>query len=182
MRLSDGTARAAPGSAASGAGQHNVVRTGSVLLLLLLLCALTALLLTGGCADDAGPAVDDTGAEPVIRGVTAHEAAFLTEKNTGNESFVILDVRRPDEYASGAIEGAINIDYSDPDFSTQIGARDRERTYLVYCKSGVRSSNAANIMEDLGFKKIYTLEGGIDAWQSAGYRVVIPESVPPAPG
>lgn len=149
---------------------------------LILLCTLCMLVLSCGCADDAGVVQGETGAEGAIRGVTVPEAVFLIEKYQGDDTFVILDVRRPDEYAGGAIGGAVNLDYSDPDFPEQAGLLDRERTYLVYCRSGGRSGSASRILETLGFVRVYDLEGGIEAWQAAGYPVVIPETETNLPG
>jgi phage shock protein E len=137
---------------------------------LILLCTLSMLVLTCGCADDAGAA------EGVVTGVTVSEAVSLIEEREGDETFVILDVRRPDEYAKGAIGGAVNLDYSDPDFRERAGMLDREKTYLVYCRTGVRSSGASLVMETLGFVRVHELEGGIEAWRAAGHPVFTPET------
>lgn len=79
----------------------------------------------------------------------------------------VLDVRTPEEMAEGHIPGAINVDYKNNNFKSEIAKLDKRRTYLVYCKTGIRSGNAASIMKEAGFTHIYTLDGGIEAWQEA---------------
>ena len=54
---------------------------------------------------------------------------------------------------------------------SEIAKLDKKRTYLVYCKAGVRSGNAASIMKAAGFSHLYSLDGGIDAWQDAGKTI-----------
>ena len=76
----------------------------------------------------------------------------------------VIDVRTPEEYALGYIEGAILIDYKASDFQASISALNRNITYLIYCRSGNRSGKASIIMDSLGFKKIYDLKGGYMNW------------------
>ncbi len=77
----------------------------------------------------------------------------------------ILDVRTPGEIAEGVISGAtLFLDYQSADFETQLESLDKEKTYLVYCRSGNRSGKAAAMMEGKGFKKIYNLDGGVSGW------------------
>jgi len=70
------------------------------------------------------------------------------------------------------IENAKNIDYSSQNFKDEIGELDKTNTYIVYCRSGNRSGEASKIMKDLGFKKIYNLEGGISQWQAEGLPTI----------
>ncbi len=78
---------------------------------------------------------------------------------------VILDVRAESEYAEGQIQGHILIDYFKPDFEDKIKELDHDANYLVYCRGGIRSAKACEVMEKLGFTgKLYNLEGGITAW------------------
>lgn len=81
------------------------------------------------------------------------------------ENVVLMDVRTPEEVAQGSIEGAsLFINIYDTDFETQINKLDSTKTYVVYCRSGGRSSKAANLMVKNGFKSVYNLEGGITAY------------------
>jgi rhodanese-related sulfurtransferase len=80
---------------------------------------------------------------------------------------VILDVRTPEETAAGKIEGAIEINVKDPSFDEKIQALDKDKTYLVYCRSGIRSVTSCGKMSDQGFKNLYNLVGGYTAWSEA---------------
>lgn len=85
------------------------------------------------------------------------------EKMNG-EKVVIVDVRTPEEVAQGAIKGAININLNSADFSQKISELDKDKTYLVYCRSGARSARACNILSNKGFTKLVNLQGGYLAW------------------
>lgn len=84
---------------------------------------------------------------------------MMTKDNT-----MILDVRTPQETAEGMIEGAIEIDYKADGFDAKLDQLDKNKTYLVYCKSGGRSGRTANKMIDKGFKNVVNLKGGYTAW------------------
>lgn len=76
----------------------------------------------------------------------------------------IIDVRSPEEKVEGFIEGAKVINIMGPSFGEDIKALDKDKTYLVYCRSGNRSSTACGFMASNGFDKLYNLDGGIQAW------------------
>ncbi|MDN4164812.1 rhodanese-like domain-containing protein [Cytophagales bacterium LB-30] len=82
-----------------------------------------------------------------------------------DKNAIVLDVRTKDEFKSGHIPGAKNIDIFSPTFSTEIDMLDKTKTYLVYCRSGNRSGSACGAMASKGFDKLYNLSGGIGAWQ-----------------
>jgi len=84
---------------------------------------------------------------------------------------VLLDVRTLEEVQSGRIKGEVNFDFKAPEFSLLIKGLDKTKPYFVYCASGVRSGKAADKMKEEGFEKVYTLEGGLKAWQAAGLPV-----------
>ena len=67
---------------------------------------------------------------------------------------VVIDVRTPDEFAAGHIAGAQNINVEDANFSTAIGALDKQTTYAVYCQSGRRSGVATDAMAEAGWREI----------------------------
>jgi rhodanese-related sulfurtransferase len=85
---------------------------------------------------------------------------------------IILDVRTPEEFAEGYIEGAKNIDFYHADFESQITSLAKDVTYAIYCRSGKRSSQAMEIMQEFGFENLYNLEGGIIEWTNTGMPVV----------
>ncbi|MBO7570830.1 MAG: rhodanese-like domain-containing protein [Bacteroidales bacterium] len=86
------------------------------------------------------------------------------EKAIANSTTIILDVRTADEYRSGHIPNAINIDMSRPDFEKRLS---KHKTLAVYCKNGVRSKMTAIILANRGFRVVY-LDGGITEWEKAG--------------
>ncbi len=87
-------------------------------------------------------------------------------------SSVLLDVRRPDEFADGHIDGAVNLNWLDVDaFSAGVSKLDKEKSYYIYCRSGRRSNAAAQKMKSLGFN-VHDMRGGILKWQELGLPVV----------
>ena len=82
-----------------------------------------------------------------------------------SEESVIIDVRTDDEFSTGYIEGAVNIDfYMGNQFISEIDKLDKSKSYFIYCKSGARSGQTCELMKQKGFKKVYNLEGGILGW------------------
>lgn len=90
--------------------------------------------------------------------ISSQNAIYLIKNNP---DLVIVDVRTSGEFKTGHIEGALNIDVSLPNFKEEIDQLDKNKKYLVYCRSGNRSKFAGRIMEGLGFKEVYDLDGGI---------------------
>ena len=72
-------------------------------------------------------------------------------------NLILLDVRTAEEYSSGYIPNSINIDVLSSDFKSKIGLLDKNKEYLIYCRSGNRSTIASSIMATNGFIKIYNL-------------------------
>lgn len=83
------------------------------------------------------------------------------------EDDVVLDVRTPGEYAGGHLAGSENVDLMATDFRERIGGLDRDRTYYLYCRSGNRSGQAAQMMRQMGFERAYNV-GGFDQLAKAG--------------
>ena len=81
----------------------------------------------------------------------------------------VLDVRTAQEVTGGTLPGAVNIDFFAPDFAGQSGRLDKTKPVFVYCAVGGRSSKAAQQLQQAGFKTIYNLLDGMQAWQQAGY-------------
>jgi len=67
---------------------------------------------------------------------------------------------------------AVNIDFYASDFESQLDMLNKDKVYLVYCRSDNRSGQAVDRMEDLGFIEAYDMSGGINAWNDAGYPTV----------
>ena len=87
----------------------------------------------------------------------------------GKGNMILLDVRTPDEYSRGHIQGSTLIDISDRNFASKVSLLQKDKTILIYCLSGSRSDAAAGYMTRQGFKKIYTLQYGIMTWNRQGF-------------
>jgi len=91
------------------------------------------------------------------------EWATLQQQTPGS---IILDVRTEEEFESGYIAGAKNIDIrGGAAFIDALEALDKEASYFVYCRSGARSSQACQLMGQMGFALVYNLDGGVLAWE-----------------
>jgi rhodanese-related sulfurtransferase len=78
----------------------------------------------------------------------------------------VLDVRTPQEIAEGKIEGAKELDFFDPQFREKVAQLDKDKDYLIYCRSGNRSGQTCQLMSTMGFKgKLVNLAGGYMAWK-----------------
>ena len=88
-----------------------------------------------------------------------------------SSSGTILDVRTPGEVAQGKIEGAIVIDFYQPDFLDQVGKISKDEEIYLYCAVGARSEEAARMLIQQGYSKVYHLQGGIQAWYQNGFPI-----------
>ena len=125
--------------------------------------------LTGGCAEIATP--EQEAPSQIIENITPQEAFTLIQNNENNPDFVIIDVRTPKEFAEERIENAINVDFYSETFTDELNNLDKNKTYLIYCRSGRRSRNALDIMEELTFREAYNMSGGIIEWKAEGLPV-----------
>ena len=99
--------------------------------------------------------------QTINKKVSKKEFAELMKK-TGAQ---LIDVRTPREFSNGFIEGAKNIDYNGDSFEKQMKKLDKTKPVLVYCAAGGRSENAAELLQEWGFKEVYDLEGGYNGWK-----------------
>ena len=87
-------------------------------------------------------------------------------KFQSDENAVILDVRTPEEFETSRIPNSINIDFYNPqNFMQEIEKLNKDNSYYLYCRTGVRSANSCQLMNELGFDKVYNLLGGIVEWK-----------------
>ena len=99
------------------------------------------------------------------------------EKEIKNDSVQLLDVRTPEEYAEGHIEGAININVQTDEFQPMAEKElSKDSTILVYCRSGRRSMDAAELLTKLGYK-VVNLKGGIIGWEDDGLPVIKADTI-----
>ena len=100
-------------------------------------------------------------------------APAVAAELAADPSVTVIDVRTPDEFAEGHLEGATMIDFSSPTFADDVAALDPAGNYLVYCRSGNRSGQAVAVMQQLGFERVWDMEGGVVAWSGAGLPLVL---------
>lgn len=129
----------------------------------IILCVLLCLGLTNGWTQAGGSMQGKGGktgqAEKTWRKLSATEF----EKLLVDTTIQLMDVRTAEEYKSGHIPGAKNIDVRSDEFSRESGKLDLKRPVAVYCRSGVRSTIAATQLTEKGFK-VFELEKGINSW------------------
>lgn len=112
-----------------------------------------------------------------VTDLTPAQAYDLIQQHQDDMDFLIIDVRTPEEYAGGHIEGAINIcSTCTTAFVEALAPLDTSATYFVYCGSGFRSASAVAIMEEAGFTTIYNLVDGLHQWTAEGYPIVATSS------
>jgi rhodanese-related sulfurtransferase len=87
-------------------------------------------------------------------------------KETSNPQ--IIDVRSPEEYASQHLDNAKNINWNGNDFESKVATLDKKQPVFVYCMVGGRSKKASDKLIEMGFAKVYDLQGGIMKWNAAG--------------
>ena len=83
----------------------------------------------------------------------------------------LVDVRTPEEYQAGHIGNALNINFRDADFKEKMDKLDKSKPVAVYCGVGGRSGKTVTLLNQLGFKTVYDLQGGITTWRAKGKKV-----------
>ncbi len=82
-----------------------------------------------------------------------------------NENAVLLDVRTEDEFEEKHLPNATLIDIRQPQaFMDAAQALAKDKAYFIYCRSGARSAQACQLLDQLGVEATYNLKGGILAW------------------
>lgn len=94
--------------------------------------------------------------------LTPQMALQLTRKEP---KIRILDIRPYDEYKKEHIPGAVNLDYNGHEFQSKVEKLDKNKIYLIYCKSGVRGGYFLEKMQESGFTGVYNILGGFVAWK-----------------
>lgn len=99
--------------------------------------------------------------------------AVTFKKHIDEKKGVIIDLRTDDEIKNkGMIKGAIQIDFLAKDGEEKITKLDHNKTYLIYCAGGGRSSQTVELMEKQGFSHVIHLEKGFDEWKKKGLETV----------
>ncbi len=117
--------------------------------LLLILQIAAAVLLLSGCSSAS------------YTQISQDEAMKMMQEQS---DYLIVDVRRPDEFAEGHIAGAVNVPNETIEDEAPEALPDKEQTLLIYCRSGNRSKEASQKLADMGYTKVYEF-GGINTWE-----------------
>jgi len=84
------------------------------------------------------------------------------------EEPIVIDVRTPEEINVGKIRpDALEIDCYSSKVPLKIQGLDKNKKYVLYCRTGVRSKSVADYMKQIGFKEVYDIDGGISAWEES---------------
>jgi len=102
----------------------------------------------------------------MVSAVQVYEAVY------GEDSLQLVDVRTADEYEVSHLKNAQNICVTSDDFKEKVAGLDKEKPVYVYCKKGGRSAKAATILKEMGFTKVYDLQGGLTSWQQEGLETI----------
>ncbi len=93
-------------------------------------------------------------------------------RQPSQKGFVLIDVRSPEEHQGGFIPGTdFNIDFRQIQNRHQELRSKLDSHIVVYCQSGHRSNIAADMLMSLGYTNVYNVEGSMNAWEEAGYRI-----------
>lgn len=132
-------------------------RQGRDLRSLTLVAVAAAGVLLAGCGASTVEAASDTGSDESTVEAVAAQA----------EGRVLIDVRTPEEFDAGHVDGALLIDVQQPDFEARVSELPRDEAYFVYCRTGNRSGQAIERMRELGFTDLVN-GGGFDELADAG--------------
>ena len=113
---------------------------------------------------DSGPGISSSAVN-----VSAADAYAIMQSR---QDSVIIDVRTLQEYQAGHLDGAINLDYYSSGFLDRLKALNKDSTYIVYCRKGIRGGIALDMMRSLGFKEVYNILEGLALWAEEGWPMI----------
>lgn len=131
--------------------------------------AMTSLVLVGCGSSGSGSSSGSDGASATTAAASVPAAGQEAAAAALADGRTVIDVRTPEEFAQGHIDGAQDIDLRGADFTSQIGALDPKGHYVVYCHSGNRSAQATLEMTTIGLDVVDG--GGIGDMQAAGWKL-----------
>ncbi len=151
-----------------------------------LLTALTTLILLSACGSPAvnslnmmtGVPLRSQSAGTSQRAILSRAVTTISPQEASqwladpHSSWKVIDLRTPQEFSGGFIQGATLMNFNAPGFRELLLNLDRNQPYILYCASGKRSVKALEMMRELGFRNAYDIQGGTIAWQAAGFPLV----------
>jgi rhodanese-related sulfurtransferase len=105
----------------------------------------------------------------VVTSCSSSSASLDTEQVA---SSIIIDVRTPEEFSAGHLDGAVNYDVSDGTLEMILSSLDPQADYIIYCRSGNRSAVAVDIMKSAGFTSMVDLGSMENASSETGIAIV----------
>ncbi|NQT73626.1 MAG: rhodanese-like domain-containing protein [Chloroflexi bacterium] len=142
-----------------------------VILALVVLLAIVVVYRSGGdCGEDC--ITESEALYQSIQDISVNDAFTMIETRASDPGFVILDIRTPEEFEPEHIEGAVNIDFYSEIFRDELDTLDKEKTYLIYCRTDRRTGESLSIMRELGFVEVYNMDGGINSWKTEGFPTI----------
>lgn len=128
------------------------------------LLAVTFLLIS--CQGQTNKPTEQTQDEVTIN--MSIDAKSFVDKLATTQNAQLIDVRTPSEFAGKHLDNAVNISTNDPNFIANLEKLDKSKPTFVYCLSGGRSSATAAKMQELGFKEVYNMQGGMMKYNALG--------------
>jgi rhodanese-related sulfurtransferase len=107
-------------------------------------------------------------AKQVIQTITPEE---LCQRVQEEGSWVVIDVREPEDYKGGHLPGAVNIPRGVLEMKIDEVATSEETPIVVYCGGGSRAALSAKALQEMGYRRVFSLEGGFRGWRGGGYPV-----------
>jgi rhodanese-related sulfurtransferase len=108
----------------------------------------------------------------IMRTITPQDALELIKLHENDPNFIILDIRPHDEFEEEHVAGAKNLDYDGHEFQKKVNRLDKEKDYVIYCRSGVRGGYFLEKMKDSGFIEAYNILGGFEGWKGSKLPLV----------
>ncbi len=96
--------------------------------------------------------------------------SFKEKLDTGE--YILIDIRTQEEYENERIADVQNIDIYSDNFDEWLNILDKDKKYLIYCRSGSRTKFGLQRMRTLGFSEVYDLDGGINKWKKNKYKII----------
>lgn len=110
-------------------------------------------------------------AQEAKESVAQTDVASVKQRLDAGEQFYLIDVREADEFANGALPGAIHLSKGIIGRDINEVVDDMDAPIVLYCGGGSRSSLAGINLQKMGYKQVESMDGGIRGWQQAGYEL-----------
>jgi rhodanese-related sulfurtransferase len=93
---------------------------------------------------------------------------YMKTKN----DYILLDLSKSFKFKDGHIEGAVSVEFLPEYFEKRISKIKRDKIVIIYCGTGKKTEKAKKVMEDMGFERLYIIDGGLRAWKKSGFKIV----------